>query len=385
MAITPVFCCGFEEGIATGSTGHWTLTNATIQSVTKRTGTYALKCNPSNTQHYAYGYGTLDSFYFVSRVYVTFTTLPNAKVPISANSLTAGAWFNPADSKIYASDAAGNLGATGVAVAQGGTYRIEVKVNSSANPWTIDVSVDGSDCGQKTVALGATIIIYILLGNYGVNCTGEWYYDDVIASITLADYPIGAGSVLGFVPTSDPAGGQVAIATHWHVGTTATTLANGATTCWTYIDDVPLPSGAVTDDSLNNAHDDDGASYIEVLLACAAATIAPRGVEAITVAHQVGSNPCNLTVKLNDGGTVATVKAWSTPGAAYVYARAHFATAPSGGAWTLAKLQALRARIGYSTDVNPDIFCDALMIEAEFAEPVVFVPSRNYYPHILAH
>jgi len=384
MAITPVFCCGFEEGIATYLC-HWTLESATIQSVTKRTGTYALKCNPSNAQHHAYAYFLASSAYFVSRVYVTFTTLPNAKVPISINGLFVGAWFNPADSKIYASDNSGNLGATGVAVAQGGTYRIEVEINLSADPWTIDVSVDGSDCGQKTYAHSASTDNTIYLGNVNVNCTGEWYYDDVIVSQTLADYPIGAGSVLVFVPTSDPAGGQVAIATHWHVGTSATTLANGATTCWTYIDDVPLPSGAVNDDSLNNAHDDGGASYIEVLLACAAATIAPRGVEAITAAHQVGTNPCNLTVKLNDGGTLSDIKVWSNPGATYVYARAHFATAPSGGAWTLAKLQALRARIGYSTDVNPDIFCDALMIEAEFPELVAFTPSRNYYPHILAH
>ena len=52
-----------------------------------------------------------------------------------------------------------------------------------------------------------------------------------------------------------------------------------------------------------------------------------------------------------------------------------YTTAPSGGAWTQTKLDALKARMGYSTDVVGIPYWDGVMLEVAYGdEPPAFTP-----------
>ncbi len=58
------------------------------------------------------------------------------------------------------------------------------------------------------------------------------------------------------------------------------------------------------------------------------------------------------------------------------FATKQFATMVGGGAWTLARFNALKARWGYSSDATPDVYCRGIMIEAEFI--TAFPPGSGY-------
>lgn len=372
MAITPIFCCGFEEGLDTGyNVGHWTLSGATIQATTKRTGTYALKCNPSAGQHWAYHDFTYVDI-VVARFYVYFATLPNANVPIAfyyiASIYLEGVFYKSSDSKIYAGFNS-NLGATGVSVTTSQWYCIDVKVDVHANPHKVDVQVDGVACGQKSTAVAAESIGDFNLGNYNTNCTGEWYYDDVILSATTGDYPIGAGKVLPFLATSD--GTHSFTLNDFLYNAAGGSIAVNATDVYTYLDELPLAGGG---DFINQAITRT-TGYVEVCFADTTEANAPRGVEVMIVNHQTNTNSGTSTFKLydNTGTTEDTVLARSGAGSTTLqYATKQYAARPAAlGAWTVAAFNDLRFRFGYSSDAAPDQYFDGVLVEAEFAVAAV--------------
>lgn len=201
------------------------------------------------------------------------------------------------------------------------------------------------------------------------------FYDDLALSYTLADHPYGDGFINAFVPTSD--GTHVITGTgDFQRGNTGTDILNATTTAWQLIDDVPLPSGAVTEaDCWRAVAPVNGTDYPEAIFGPASGVptpiLPPRAVEVILAYHQIATGAGSMDVGLNDNGTVDL--ALSLSGAAgvvtYRYARKHYALAPTGGAWTLksgaGNFSNLRVRFR-SADANPDQCLDAIMIEAEF-------------------
>ena len=66
-----------------------------------------------------------------------------------------GVIFKASDGKLYAGDAlTPTFGPTGVVVTTGKWHQIDMRIDGSNNPWTIDVQVDGIACGQYTSARG---------------------------------------------------------------------------------------------------------------------------------------------------------------------------------------------------------------------------------------
>ena len=144
---------------------------------------------------------------WVIRLYVYFATLPDADCIIFRNEAAArgGVAFKVADSKLY--PAYGNIvfGSTGVAVTTGQWYRIDFMADNSANPTLIDVSIEGTACAQLSSAVAADSTQQFRAGLGNVVTAGDAYFDDIVVSHTLVDYPIGAGKVDHFVPVSDGA------------------------------------------------------------------------------------------------------------------------------------------------------------------------------------
>jgi len=380
--MTPVFCCGFECGILSAVGGeHFQSTGtASISTTTVRSGSRSIRFNPTAATGSALSPTFSSSPTYIWRLYVWFASLPTSDARISFMSGPAGdpgAWFKQSDSSIYAG-ISGAYGATGVQITTQKWYRIDIKVEAQSNPWLIDVKVDGVDCGQKTNAVASSSSTNIRIGN-NANNTMDMFIDDVIISQDLADYPIGKGYIHPYTTIADGTH-NIAGTGDFQRGNTAVDILNATTTAWQLVDDVPLPSGAVAEADCwrGVAPATPATDYVEGLFGPAAGfptpTIAPRAVDVILAHHQIATTAGQMEVRLNDNGTTVTVFNTGVGAAGvttYRYARNHFATAPTGGAWTVTagagNFNNIRCRF-LAQDANPDQCLDAIMIEAEFAE-----------------
>lgn len=379
--VTPVFCCGFECGQAGGAAGtvlHLVSSGGTITNQTAIVNAggsiRAARYNVSSSSAY-HQHDLTATRFFVSRFYVYFTTLPSGNTYLNEafpSSTEIGAFFNQSDSKIYAARGApgsATKGATGVAVTTGVWYRIDLFVNTNANPWTCDVKVNGTACGQASNAVAAADMTATYLGMVNTNTSGDLYIDDLVYSATLADYPIGAGKVLGFVPNAD--GTHTFTTTIGVRGTLAAPTAGGniagSTDSYLWLNNRPMPGGA-TDGTFLWNHQTTGATlYGEVLFEDASEI--PRGVEVLVALRDASTATGDRTAKLNDNGTEDTIYASGVIAGitSDYYRRKHYALAPSTGTpWTLSLFNGVRFRFGYSNDATPDHYCRGVMIEAEF-------------------
>jgi len=392
--MTPIFTCGGECGcvLGSGASGH-TLSGAaaTISTSVKRTGDRSVRLNPTATTAawLSPANPSPATRHMVWRLYRRFDAHPAANLMVStaANGSAArnlGLAYQSSDGKYYAG-AATSAGASFVVGSSGITipandgvwHQIDVYVNASANPNTVDVKIDGQALGQLSLAVVAGDLTDQRNGNT-VSASYDYYDDDWILSGTAADYPIGAGYVNHFVPTADGTH-NVASSADFQRGNTAVDITNATTTAWQLVDDVPLPSGAVdeADNQRAVAPVNPTTDYVEGLFGPASGistpTTAPRSVECLLAYHQIATQTGSMRVALNDNGTLGDVLNISAQAGVvtYRYARAHFATGPAG-AWVIGgggngDFTDLRVRF-FSADAAPDQCLDAIMLEAEFAE-----------------
>lgn len=394
---TPVFCCGAECGQLSTGAGvgeHWVSAAAAVSfsTTTVRSGARSLRLNPSAAASNVTVCALPSYARLVGRFYLQFASLPTADQVICGTQgtvATANVRFKQSDSKLYAGVGT-TLGATGVSVTTGIWYRIDFDFNVTAGNDTSDVQVDGTACGQAsaTGSTGSTTTGPIF-GNSIAN-TFDLFIDDVVLSQTAADYPLGAGHVDHFVPTADGTH-NVAGTNDFERGGTGTDILNATTDAYLLIDDVPLDDTTPdTNDYINMIAPPNATDYVECVFGPAPGistpTAGPRAVEVIAGIHQAGTGLGNMEIRLNDNGTTNAV--YSATGVAgtttIIYKRKHYATAPTGGAWTATSgagnFNNLKMQFGSpaALDVNPDQFLDCIMIEAEFID----VPLT---PRILFH
>lgn len=385
---TLTFCCGGECGV---SGPHWTAGagSPTFSTSTKRNGDRALRANPSAAaQRWASVTGMFSGTVGVLRMYVNIASHPTSDAwvgGLNVSGLGCGLAYKSSDGKYYAASGDGTgacvFGATGITLSTATWYRIDIKVNVVANPWLIDVQVDGSALGQASKALAATTLTTasVWLGTDGSSETFDIYYDDICTSVTSADYPIGSGYVNHFVATSD--GTHTATTTTIVKGTIAAPTGGGnvagATDVFNWVNGVPLLGGATDNTRLVNQQTAGATLYAEVIFGPAPGistpTAGPRCVEVATADREATTATCNFITKLNDNGTESDVINRGTVAGQITdrYARKAYAVAPTGGAWTATagagNFNNIRARFGYSSDATPDIYWRGIMIEAEFA------------------
>lgn len=372
---TPVFTCGFECGV---SGSHFTLVGGSFTTSSPITGERSYLSNPSAGEALAYAsQGGVGMFVF--RFKVNFTTLPNADVSVCNIGNRGGAYFKTSDSKIYAGACPTGaapivFGTTGVAVTTGVTYYIDVRSDTTANPWLVDVQVNGTACSQFSSATAAvTTAQFIRIGFETNSSTASALFDDVILSYTSADYPIGDGQVLSYVPASD--GTHTSTGTNIVKGTTGTpvgaAITSATTDAFNWVDARPIGGGATNATRLINQQTLLTTQYAEVAIE-QTATDAPRAVEVLVVDRQAATTVGGFSTKLNDNGTEDVIITRSAAGVTTDrYVTKQYATMVGGGAWTLARFKGLKIRFGYSGDATPDQYWRGAMIEAEFAPLLV--------------
>lgn len=398
---TPVFCCGFECGTENENPGlsHWVFTAnnpaheaaMTFDTTIKRTGLRSLRfnlssqeCNALCRQFYISTYPPYFKKY-ITRFYIYFTTLPSADtflafVSEASNGFTMGLAFKQSDSKLYVSYNTVGLtpstfGTTGIAVTTGIWYRIDLKLDAASGAKTLDAKVNGVDVGGLTSTSTGTDGQGFRLGP-GATISGDWYYDDFIASQTLADYPFGEGYVTGHIPRCD--GSHNAGTNLFRVGSSGMILDNSVIDSYQYIDDVPLEDATATAGDFINQFNAGSSNYMEwrfgPMPGVAHPTIPPRAVEVALCYHQENTGAGNSTFKINDNGTEDTVLATGqVAGVTSVRTvRKHYANPPTGlGGWKVdgqsGNFKQLKFRFGYSSDASPDQYLDSVMVEAEFS------------------
>jgi hypothetical protein len=266
------------------------------------------------------------------------------------------------------------LGTGGISVTTGTWYFVDVRVNASANPHTIDIQVNGVAATQQTFATAAQTSSAIALGSRNsITVTQDAFFDDVIISNTVADYPIGNGFVNHFVLTTDTLH-NVAGANDFERTLTGTDILNTTTDSYLLVDEIPFEENTPTD-FINMVVPPNATDYTQNKFGPAPGintpTTAPRAVEAMVAIAQAGTGNGNMHIRLNDIGTEGTIYTATTVAGTVgcTYKRAHFATQPSGGAWTVSNFNIIKIRFGSpgAVDANPDQYFVNAVIEAEFA------------------
>lgn len=391
--MTPVFCCGFECGqLGTTSANngqHWIY--STVGSVTpsfstsiKRSDYRSLRINPSSViVDVRCGYDLGLSGVVVGRFYIYFSTLPSANINLmsahgSGGNMSGGVRYNSSDQKIYASEGDGiSLGSTGVSVSTGNWYLIDFKISYTDD--TVDVKVNGTSCGQVTASNVSGL--FSTLRMFSGIISGDWYIDDFMISLTSGDYPLGAGKILSYLPDSD--GTHTSTGTTIVKGTTSAPTGGGAITAATTdayqrVNARPLNGGQADSTYLINQQSN-GAVCAEVDFESTLESSPPRLVTFITSHRQAGTANGSFEIDAIDNGSGYVIhQAIGTGGSTSDrYATKSWDTMPNGGgAWTIARFNALKAQFGYSADANPDQYWRGIMIEAEFEEVAVTIPNK---------
>ena len=356
VARTPIRLTGFESGtVSTAGGGLFsTLTGAgaTVDAVVTRSGAYSLRvADPAGSTHNAMlpSSGAV----VVARIYLRLASLPAAGVTalltldaVAGNDLRLG--YQASSQRLTVRFGAGAVTPATVSVAAATWYRLDLRLTANTNPRTADWQIDGVAQPAISSAGTASTVNRLILGStvgadaYTVN------FDDVVTSATSADYPIGAGSVLPLRP--DGVGTHDTPGSFRHQDGSAIDA-----TTHQRLDDDPLTSS--TDYVRQEVAG--ATNYIELTFGDTGAGCVV-GVAGIVAYHAASSTANVGKTSVFDGATERIIFSGDMSEVALFY-RSAIVARPAG--WTTAAVNALRGRIGYASDVSPNPYWDALLLE----------------------
>jgi hypothetical protein len=384
------------------------VTPLSIQTTTKRSGSYALRCGGSGqplvsgTRAFARikFVGSASAGPFFARAYVIFATFPSAENQfLSLEGSGVASSVSVDDVGILRlRDDGGLVGTAADALTTGVWYRIEMLFDASGVGATdiLRLYVDGVEvAGSATRSLTSKNLL-VLGGNLAseANTTGEWYFDDAAvndsAGAAQTTLP-GAGSIVHVWPDGD--GDADTLVTRSSGATTPTGTDRGAN--WQQLGaafDKPTPNDA-TDFLLLTA------TTSEVLVGCESAATAGIGSSDTVTLVQVGGRVTGVTTSGANwiprimsqsagtkvsGATVAMASATWFPhddGAdTRQYKLTSYTDPQAGGPWTPALIDTMQIGAA-TTDGNPDTLVSALWALVEYVPAVAatFIARKPFF------
>lgn len=357
--VSAVFLTGLEQGVAAptapGVFSSVTGAGVSADAAITRNGAYSLRVAPANAAAYAAATLTGAGSTAVARFAVRLATLPAATVelavvtPASGNS--AIVVYNAASGRFGVRWGAGTIVDGTITAVAGTWYTIEI-LASFVNPHRLDWRIDGTDQTAATSSEASASVVTLSLGTAATNVTYTANFDDVIASRTSTDYPIGDGKVLALTPSG--------MGTH---NTVTRFLEEDGTaidaSSWNKLDDVPATSTADYVKQISNGT----SSYLEITLQDTAESCI-QAVSALLAYHSAAGTTNSGKTSVFSGATESIVFNGDMTGLTNPlgYKRA-MVTSSVGGVWSTAAVNALVFRVGYSGDVSPNPYWDALLIE----------------------
>lgn len=354
---------GFEGGFFSTNGGVYSsASNCTPETTTKRSGTYSCKiATTASTGQLGYPAATAT---IVGRVYLNFSVLPNALARIinvtntGSSSIIA---YDPADGKLYSYSSSTKGNACSTVLSTNTWYRIDFRVTYNGSTSTIDFQVDGTAATQYSPSNSATAGSIIYFGLYNNAVTSTIFLDDLVLSTTSADYPIGPGAVEVILPSSDGThnGGTNTIEDNTGTDIVSPTY----TTAWDLINDVPM---STTTEYIQQASGGAGnGNYAEVNFADTSNTTI-HGAMAYMSYTSSGTQANNGQLDIIDEDSTVTNVYDGDMSESSVFYKSKILPNPAGG-WDQGAVNALKSRIGYSTDASPLPRWHALQIQVAYA------------------
>jgi hypothetical protein len=360
--------------VQNGSTG-----NADAVSSPVRTGNYALRIRPPTPANGTYAqlqqpWGVALGPIVVTHFAVRFDTLPTQDSPVFniqigySNSTwqypNFYLWWKASTGKWTVS-----MGSSGTGL--NAKYQ-ESTISAVAGAWntfdirwtaapqapairTIDWYVDNvaqpslsfAD-GTATPAAGGASIVFGQSTITGLNTTV--YYDDFAVSSTSANFPIGDINISGIKPD--------AMGTHNTPGNFQDD--NGAAinaNSWQEISETPMTNNV----SYIRQVTASATSYLETTFQDTTQTCI-RGAAAFMAAHPDGTSANNTKTSIFDGAAETVLYSGDISIATVALSFAQRVITP-GGAWSQARVNGLKLRFGYGSDINPIVNWDSFIVE----------------------
>lgn len=366
-----VYLDSWEHGRAVVTTNLYSGagTGQSISTSTYRTGTRSLRCAPaSNSQYLTRGItGTTDG---TTGFYIRFATLPpDGAILFRVGASTFVRIYYASATQQFTIDhsSAGGATAFGPTLTTGVWYKVLLKWNTSTNPWSATVSVDGAYETTIAPAVTGASLTVVNWGNTATVASGEWFYDDAFidddegayTTLKSADWQVQALIVNG--------DGSHNIATSGDFDSyTTTAFDNSTTDGYTYLDHRPLlfsnAANQVIRQELGTTTD-----YMEFTLEnlTSPGTAEVWGVSGIGVhAENVasGASQGEMRVYESDGTSLCTpdiIASTNDPGTTTTLR--HVILSRASGSWSSSVVDGLLLRIGYA-DNAPDVnFIDAML------------------------
>lgn len=367
---TPTRITGFEYGVATpvvSGTGICDVKTGspTIVSGTAHSGSYSLMIGTAaattNIGWSASGTVNVGVFYFM------WHTIPSGTASVARLTVAAGAspyiMFDPAATALFPRIT--NDGSRTAALAADTWYRIDYYGNCGLGTTTLDMQLNGTAVTQQTLAQSATTFN----GNYwgwtqSGAVSGQVFYDDIIVSATVADYPIGAAEVVGLSPSSDGTHVTSANTIEFQDGTD---VANGTATTNAYTAVNTVPMGGTTS-YLRQAGT--GTYYAELKLNSTQTSIIGA---AAMLAYRSSTTTADNGACYIINGAGATTTVWGNPTTRSDYSETStfYKQVVMTNPITSATINDYKWRCGNSSDVTPNPWWLDLMLE------VAYTPSSG--------
>lgn len=386
---------GFEQGFV-GTSGQLFTTvtipgssTITAPTTSARSGTYGLRCVGANSTGPFIGLtGAVTSQTMVGRFAFKVDVLPNVVTTRIAEFGRGGdtfCTFSVTTGGILQARARSNPAGTnqqfGV-ISTGVWYWVDFRFIHSANPWTLDWRVNGvaqTQASEPLAAIGAANWQWFLEAfpdtGSDVGAT-DVSFDDLAISHTSGDYPLGDGRGLAMVPNAEATHATEA---NFEVTTDsfgAATELNTITDGWNRIDDIPWTTSAT--DYLRQSTASTTA-YAEFDLTDPSPAVSDgavvNGVTMLSWMRGATATSCEARHTIDLSGTAPGTTTFTLTTTGRVVGRTIYATDPGGGAWSGADVKALQVRWGHSNDVNPNPWCDAIMVEIDVKTNSYLLPA----------
>ena len=383
------YCNGFESH----NRGTWdtrAATAVTTDAAAARTGDYGLKVAPSaqSSQFVQWQASPTGGQMAVGRGYFKFNSFPSGDNNFCTINDSAGEYYalryESSDSSVVMDvvrSGGGGVSETlqGPVISTGTWYRFDWRCDYVSTNRTIDWAIDGVDQPSATANSSNAIGLFQWQWGTSASTTFTLYADDCVVvwtgdgpdHDTVRDlYPLGPGYVTALYP--DGVG--------THVNDTSFTTSTGTIAdSWQLIND----NDNTTYVSQTTIGDTD---YLEYTLEATAAGDADKVIQVVTAMWIKGSSGVssnNAGIHVVDGSNDNTLvdEPWITNSSPPL---ADFGTVTDGTEqfsplsatpWTIARLDALKVRWGYSSDVVSIPYLPQAWVEVSFSD---VVPMTTY-------
>ncbi len=336
-----------------------------------RTGSRALRVAPNAGQsNYAYleaPNGVTLGPTLVAHLAVRMGVLPTGDSAVfSIGPGTTSGWAHPAlflYYKVSSGKWALGLGSNSITVFQesavtavvGTWYSFDIRFpvtasNVRTGDWYIDNAAQPSVTATDGAGGSGSAPRVAFGQNAFLGAAYTAYYDDVFLSTTSANFPIGDINISTIKPD--------AMGTHNTPGNFQQDD-NSAVSATSYQKIVETPMNSTTD--FLKQVTASATSYIETTLSDTTENCI-RAASTVMAVHPAGTAANNTKTSIFDGATESIVYSGDISIATGTLAYAIRPITP-GGAWTQARVNGLKLRFGYGSDINPIVSWDSFLVE----------------------